>query len=83
MAMALMAATAPTNTAATRHPRRSPTAVAIGVPRTRASEFPVNTTAVARPARSGATKRAATGATTDQNTPWANAHTTLAPSTIA
>lgn len=68
-ASTLIAAAAPTTAAAARQPMRSPRAVARGVPRTRAREFQAKTTAVARPARSGATSLAATGASTDQNTP--------------
>src|SRR6266851_2359898 len=78
-ATALTAAATPTATVAARHPITCPRAVARGVPRTSARELPVKTTAVARPARPGATSLAATGASTDQNTPCANAHTTRAP----
>ncbi len=54
-----------------------------GTPATSASELPANAAAVARPARSGATIEAATCAITDQNTPWASAHSNRAASTTA
>ncbi len=80
-ATTLAAANAPTTAVAARQPSRSPSAAASGVPATSASELPVKTIAVARPARPGAASLPATGASTDQNTPCANAHATRAAST--
>jgi hypothetical protein len=68
---------------AARQPATCPRAVPTGTPKTRASELPLNTMAVARPARPGATSRAATDGSMDQNTPWASAQATRAVMTTA
>jgi hypothetical protein len=80
---ALATAAAPTTAIAMRQPVSWPRAVVSGTPSTRASELPANTVAVARPAFPGGASLAATGASTDQNTPWASAHSRRAASSTA
>ena len=82
-AMVLTTATTPRAAIAGRQPTAWPSAVPSGTPATRASELPTNTRAVARPAWPDGASRAAIGASIDQNTPWASAHSTRAPSTTA
>ena len=80
---ALITAAAPNAAIAGRQPATCPRAVPSGTPRTRASELPVKTSAVARPARPGPASRAATGGSIDQNTPCVAAQAIRAASTTA
>ena len=81
-ATAVEAASPPTRAAAQRQPATWPSAVASGEPRTRAIELPAKTTAVARPARPGATRLAASGASIAQNAPWPRAQRIRAAITV-